>query len=73
MEEPKEEPVEKRDYGKEFEEEVKTFLKETLQLSDVKGGPDFHIAPEGKSNQIDACGRYKDILFVFECKLQEGK
>lgn len=58
----------KRDYGKEFEEEVKIFLEETLQLSDVKGGPNFHIAADQEANQIDACGRYKDILFVFECK-----
>lgn len=63
-----EELTEKRDYGKEFEEEVRTFLKETLKLSDVNGGPDFHIAPKGQKNQIDACGRFGDVLFVFECK-----
>ena len=59
---------EKRDIGKEFEEEVKIFLKDKLGFSDVKGGPNFNIAPNGQKNQIDACGRYKDILFVFECK-----
>jgi DNA sulfur modification protein DndB len=60
--------IEKRDYGREFEEEVRAFLEEKLHFSDVKGGPDFHIAAEGEKNQIDACGRFKDILFVFECK-----
>lgn len=54
--------------GRDFEEEVRDFLSNTLNFSDVKGGPDFHIAPEGKKNQIDACGRFDDILFVFECK-----
>lgn len=34
-------------FGAEFEEEVKVLLRETLQLSDVKGVADFHIAPEG--------------------------
>ncbi len=60
--------LEKKDYGKDFENEVKIFLEEKLKFSDVKGGQDFHIAPNGEKNQIDACGRYKDILFVFECK-----
>lgn len=59
---------EKRDFGKEFEEEVKFFLEDKLKFSDVRGGQDFHIAPPGQKNQIDACGRYNDILFVFECK-----
>lgn len=63
-----EQAAERRDYGREFEEEVKTFLEETLQFSDVRGGQDFHIAAEGAKNQIDACGRYEDVLFVFECK-----
>lgn len=61
------EPKENK-FGLEFEEEVKSFLKDTLQLSDVNGGQGFHIAPEGGKNQIDACGRFEDILFVFECK-----
>ncbi len=59
---------EKRDFGKEFEEEVKIFLEEKLGFVDVKGGPGFHIGGEGEKNQIDACGRYGEILFVFECK-----
>lgn len=54
--------------GAEFEEEVKYFLEHTLNFSDVKGGPNFHIAPEGQKNQIDACARYDNVLFVFECK-----
>lgn len=60
--------LERKDFGKEFEEEVKFFLEEKLRFSDVRGGQDFHIAPPGQKNQIDACGRYNDILFVFECK-----
>ena len=63
-----EEEQEQRNYGAEFEEEVKTFLGDTLKFSDVKGGPDFRICAEGESNQIDACGRHEDVLFVFECK-----
>jgi DGQHR domain-containing protein len=59
---------EKRDFGIEFEEEVKVFLEEKLKLSDVRGGAGFHIAPKGHKNQIDVCGRYKEVLFVFECK-----
>ena len=62
------EDKEKRDYGAEFEEEVKSFLKDKLGLSDVKGGSNFHIGGTGEKNQIDACGRYKNILFIFECK-----
>jgi DGQHR domain-containing protein len=54
-------------FGAEFEEEVRIFLRETLGFSDVNGGPDFHIAPEGEKNQIDACGRFDDVLFIFEC------
>ncbi len=54
--------------GTDFEEEVRLFMSETLGFSDVKGGPDFHIAAPGQKNQIDACGRFEDILFVFECK-----
>lgn len=63
----------KIDTGVEFENEVKDFLLEKLHFSDVKGGPDFHIAPEGQKNQIDACGRYGDSLFVFECKASGRK
>lgn len=59
---------EKKDFGKDFEDEVKFFLEDKLNFSDVMGGQGFHIAPFGKKNQIDACGRYGDILFVFECK-----
>lgn len=54
--------------GQNFEEEVRLFLSETLGFSDVNGGPDFNIAPKDKKNQIDACGRFGDILFVFECR-----
>jgi len=76
MEEVKEEgdiEEEKRDYGREFEEEVRAFLEDTLRFSDVKGGSDFHIAPPGQSNQIDACGRKGNVLFVFECKASGRK
>lgn len=59
--------------GAEFEDEVKIFLKETLGFSDVKGGPNFHIAPEGEKNQIDAAARYENILFVFECTASARK
>jgi DGQHR domain-containing protein len=65
--------LEKKDYGKEFEEEVRTFLKEKLCFSDVKGGANFHIASSGEKNQIDACGRYRDALFIFECKASGKK
>jgi DNA sulfur modification protein DndB len=58
----------RRNYGKEFEEEVKNFLEEKLELDDIKGGPGFHIAPPGKKNQTHVCGRFGDILFVFQCK-----
>ena len=68
-----EEVIEKKDYGKEFEDEVKVFLEGALGFTDVKGGPDFHIAAEGEKNQIDACGRFGDILFVFECKASGKK
>lgn len=68
-----EELPEKIDIGRSFEEEVKTFLKETLMLSDVNGGPNFDIAPSGSRNQIDACGRHGEVLFVFECKASGKK
>lgn len=58
----------KKDYGKEFEEELKDFLVEKLGFEDVKGDNGFHIAPEGESNQVDVAGRYDDILFIFQCK-----
>jgi len=65
--------LEKKDYGKQFEEEVKTFLKEKLQFLDVNGGANFHIASNGRKNQIDACGRYGSALFIFECKASGKK
>lgn len=55
-------------FGQEFEEEVKAFLSDTLHFHDVMGGQGFHIAPEGGKNQIDACGRFEDVLFIFDCK-----
>ncbi len=54
--------------GRDFENEVRYFLKNTLGFSDVKGGLDFHMSPKRQSNQIDVAARYKDVLFVFECK-----
>ncbi len=58
----------KRNFGKEFEEEVKSFLEDKFNFKDVKGGHNFHIAPKGESNQTDVCGIFNDILFVFQCK-----
>jgi len=69
----KEKKIIKKDFGREFEEEVKAFLEEKLQFLDVKGSSNFHIASSGKKNQIDACGRYGNILFVFECKASGRK
>jgi len=57
-----------RNYQKELEEEVKSFLQDKLNFKDVKGGNDFHIGPPKTINPIAACGRYEDILFVFQCK-----
>src|SRR3989344_4105614 len=65
--------VEKRDFGKEFEDEVRTFLKEKINLSDVNGGAGFYIGEAEEKVQIDACGRYKDVLFIFECKASGRK
>jgi DNA sulfur modification protein DndB len=59
---------EKRNIGSEFEEEVKSFISEKLNFEDVMGGPGFHIAPPGKANQTDVCGRFGNYLFVFQCK-----
>jgi len=58
----------KRNYGREFEEEVRSFIENKFDFKDVKGGPSFHIASPGKSNQTDVCGRWHDLLFVFQCK-----
>ncbi len=69
----KKEKLEKKDYGQQFEEEVKIFLKETLHFADINGGANFHIASKGEKNQIDACGRYESTLFVFECKASGKK
>ena len=60
--------TQRRNFGREFEEEVKSFIETKFNFKDVKGGPDFHIAPPGKSNQTDVCGRWHDFLFVFQCK-----
>lgn len=60
--------VKRKDFGREFEKEVKSFLEDKFKFEDVKGGDGFHIAPEGKANQVDVCGRFGDILFVFQCK-----
>src|SRR6185295_12133763 len=60
--------LEQSRFGPEFEEEVREFLSNTLKFKNVNGGPAFHIAPQGMKNQIDACGRFEDVLFVFECK-----
>ncbi len=54
--------------GDAFEEEVRLFLRDVLKLQDVKGGRTFSIAPPGVSNQIDACARFENVLFIFECK-----
>ncbi len=56
----------RRDFGREFEEEVKLFLEEKFRFEAVK--KNIHIAPEGKSNEVDVCGRRGDILFVFQCR-----
>jgi DGQHR domain-containing protein len=63
-EEPQEEM--RRNYGREFEEEVKSFLEDKFKFEHVK--KNFHIAPEGGSNEVDVCGRFGDILFVFQCR-----
>ena len=55
------------DIGRDFENEVRFFIEEKLGLKDVKGGDGFHIAASGKTNQTDVCGRFNDILFVFQC------
>jgi len=53
--------------GQEFEEETRSFLKK-LGFQNVNGGQGFHISPQGSKNQIDACGKFGEVLFVFECK-----
>ncbi len=63
----------KTNYGREFEEEVKDFIENKFNFQDIKGGPDFHIAPLEKSNQVDVCGRWHDILFVFQGKASGKK
>lgn len=55
------------DYGSEFKEEVRSFFKDKFKVN-VFGGPNFHIAPDGKKNQIDACFKWNDTLLIFECK-----
>jgi len=54
-----------RNFGKEFEEEVKSFLEDKFKFEDVK--TNFHIAPSGSSNEVDVAGRFKEILFIFQC------
>ena len=49
-----------------FEQDMRTFLT-SMGCTAVKGGINFHIAPPQQSNQIDACGRYGNILFIVEC------
>jgi len=65
--------TENHNYGKEFEEEVKSFIENKFNFKDVKGGPDFHIAPPGKSNQTDVCGRWHDFYLFFNVKPQAEK
>jgi len=60
--------TQQRNFGIEFEDEVKSFLTDVLHFQDVKGGQGFHIAPPGEKNQTDVCGRYQDALFIFQCK-----
>lgn len=57
----------RRNYGREFGEEVKSFIENKFNFKDVKGDPNFYIVPPGKSNQIAVCGRWHDFLFVFQC------
>ncbi len=54
------------DIGEQFEEETREFLRK-VGFNHVKGGRTFNIAPEGKSNQIDACGLIGNALVVIEC------
>lgn len=62
------EEISKRNFGKEFEDEVKSFIEFKLGFKNIKGGQDFHIAPKGEPNQTDVCGTFDNILFVFQCK-----
>lgn len=55
------------DIGTAFESEMREFLKK-IGCEAINGGSNFHIAPTGESNQIDACGRFRDILIIVECK-----
>jgi len=57
-----------KEFWKEFEDEVKSFLIDKLKFEDIKGGPAFHIAPADEKNQIDVAARWKETLFVFQCK-----
>ncbi|MDD1753448.1 MAG: DGQHR domain-containing protein [Methanotrichaceae archaeon] len=60
-----EDQEERRDFGKQFEEEVKSFLEDKFQFHSVKNN--IHIAPKGSSNEIDVCGRFQNTLFIFWC------
>ncbi|MEM3846166.1 MAG: DGQHR domain-containing protein [Candidatus Parvarchaeota archaeon] len=71
-EEQRESEGEVDDTGEEFEEEIRNFIKK-LGFEDVKGGKNFHIAPKGKDNQIDACGKFQKKLFVIECTAARKK
>ncbi|MBI2544993.1 MAG: hypothetical protein HYW22_00110 [Candidatus Aenigmarchaeota archaeon] len=55
-----------RDLGNDFEEEVKTFLEEKFKFEHVQ--KNLHIAPTGNSNEVDVCGKFGNILFVFQCR-----
>ncbi|WP_291492691.1 hypothetical protein, partial [Desulfurella sp.] len=55
--------------SQEFQEEMKTFLRE-LGCEYVEGGANsrFNIALPGQANQIDACGKFGKYLILVECK-----
>lgn len=58
--------------GREFEIELEEFLKK-MGCTDVDGGPKCYFGPEGNQDQVDACGRWKDILFIVSCTSAKRK
>lgn len=56
----------RKDYGRIFEEEVKSFLEDKFKFEDVKSN--IHIGKDNLANEVDVCGRFQNILFIFQCR-----